>query len=322
MSRFSFKENKAFIVNSTARPYVVEPEQLVRLEIMQDMTLVVTTRSQEIFVKESPFKSSILPILGITGILKKKMVDGDVILTDTLIDLITPILKSTLSSFVFFLDTDEKEAVSVVVTPVFDKMEPVVLQNNHDRLKQFLCTSYFPVEEDKDYTVIDFNHSSTDKTFRLNFARTEDQTKEFYPVVHNSSPISWKENWDQRASIYDRERDLYFTFPRNYAKGGYKQVGRILDHIDYMIRKLDVNADYEKEFNEMLVAKLPNKGIEFMMEASFADHKLVTILNKISSLREELKPSLLCALYKCLGYMVAQKLHCCPECRHLDEETL
>ena len=59
-----------------------------------------------------------------------------------------------------------------------------------------------------------------------------------------------------------------------------------------------------------------------MMEASFEDHKLVTILDKISSSKEDLKPSVVHALYKCLGYMVAQKLHCCPECRHLDEETL
>ena len=323
MNRINFLENRDFLIHSTARPYVVEPDHLVNLEIMQDMTMLVTTQRQEIFVKETPFKSSVLPILGITGLLKKKMIDGEsATLTDSLLDLITPIMKQNIQSFIFFLDTDEKEAIAVFVTPVFDKLEPVTLHNGYSNLKQFLCTSYFPVEEDKDYHVIDFNHEPKDKIFKLNLAHKEDQTKEFYPIIHNNAPIAWKENWDQRASIYDRERDLYMTLPRNYGKGGYKVVDKIIQHIDHMISKLDITQDYDKEFNEMLMAKLPNKGIEYMMEASFEDHKLVTILDKISSSKEDLKPSVVHALYKCLGYMVAQKLHCCPECRHLDEETL
>ena len=115
---------------------------------------------------------------------------------------------------------------------------------------------------------------------------------------------------------------MYFTLPRNYAKEEDKQVGKILSHIDTIISQLDITQDYDKEFNEMLVAKLPKGGLEFMMETFFEDHKLETILDKVNSVREEIKPSVLRAVYRCLGYMVAQKIHCCTLCRHLDEETL
>ena len=86
--------------------------------------------------------------------------------------------------------------------------------------------------------------------------------------------------------------------------------------------KMNINDDYDKEYTDMISSKLPKAGIEFMMEATFDNHKLITIMDKISSVKEDLKPGVLRALYKCLGYMVAQKIHCCKECRHLDEETL
>ena len=324
MSRVKFVENKEFLTNCVAKPFIVESQTLQDVDIQSDLNIVITQTDRTIFVKDSQTKSIILPILGITGLLKKKMVEGtNPDETQSIIRLIRPLLKDHISHFIFFLDSDEKEANSIVVTHLFDKhLDPLNIPNDPQQLKPYLCTSHFPIEPDKDYDVIDFDHSPLDKIYHLNISRPEDIIKEFYPVVHNTSSISYKDKWDQRASIYDRERGLYYILPRNYAKEMDKPVGEILIHIDNIISRLDITQDYDKEFTDMLVAKLPKGGLEFMMEVSFVNHKLITILDKISSMKEELKPSLLRALYRCIGYMIAQKIHCCPQCRHLDEETL
>jgi hypothetical protein len=324
MNRISFNENKDFLINCVAKPVIVEQQTLQDIDIQSDLNIVITQTDRSILVKDSQVKSVILPTLGITGLLKKKMIEGtNPEETQAIIRLIRPLLKEHISHFIFFLDTDEKEATSVVTTSLFDKhLEPLNLNNDPQQLRPYLCTTHFPVEPDKNYDVIDFDHSPSDKVYRLNISRPDDRTKEFYPVVHNVSSISYKDKWEQRASIYDRERDIYLTLPRNYAKEMDKPVGEILNHLDTIISQLDINQDYNKEFTEMLMAKLPKGGIEFMMETYFVDHKLVTILDKVESVREELKPSVLKAIYRCLGFMVAQKIHCCTLCRHLDEETL
>lgn len=324
MSTFSFLENKTFLMESTAKPYVVEKDKLNEVEILPDLTMSVLTSDHSILLKENQVKSSILPTLGISGLLKKIMVDGtDPELGNDVLRIITPILKNNIQYFLFFLDCDNRSCTSVVTTPLFDKhLEPISVPNDPNVLKNYICTYHLPVEQDTDYVVIDFDQAATDKHYKLNLARKEDRTKDFYPVIHNTASISWNERWDQRASIYDRERDIYLTLPKNYGKEDPKLVGKILSHTDMLMSRLNILEEYDKEFTEMLTAKLPKAGLEFMMGVDFADHRLVTILDKVSSVKEDTKPSVLRAIYKCLGYMVAKKVHCCPECRHLDEETL
>lgn len=323
MSRIKFIENQDYLKNSVARPTIIEREQLIKVDFQPDFGLYLDLDTEQIYVKDKVVKSTILPTLGITGLLKKEMMD-DTNQFYTIIDIIAPIFKQNIQNFIFYIDSVEHEAI--VVKSMFDKsMDPCQVDNTEAALKNTLCTAHFPVNPDENYDVLDFNQTTADKNYKLNLTRIEDITKPFYPVVHNTTKIAWvsdKDTWDQRASIYDRERDLYITLPRNYGKGGYKPVSDILTHIDYLIGKMNINDDYSKEYTDMLTAKLPNAGLEFMMETSFDDHKLISFLEKISSIREEVKPGVLRALYKCLGYMVAQKIHCCKECRHLDEETL
>lgn len=324
MNKFGFNENKVFLMNCVAKPVIVEPQTLLNINFQSDLSLLIEQSTRDIFVQPQQVKSVILPVLGITGLLKKKMLDQmSSEETQAIIRMIKPLLKEHIAHFIFFLDTEGKEATSVVTTPLFDRtFVPLEVQNNPQQLAHYLCTSYFPVESDRNYDVIDFDHAPTDKVYCLNLARPEDRERVFYPIVHNTSSISFKNKWEQRASIYDRFRDLYFTLPRNYAKEMDKPVGEILSHIDSIIARIDLNQDYDKEFTEMLGSKLPKRGLDFMMEVPFNDHKLGTILNKIVSMKDELKPSVLKALYHCLGFMVAQKIHCCTLCRHLDEATL
>lgn len=324
MSEFSFLQNKSFLTNSVATPYLVTKEKFVNVELVSDLTMQVVTADFSINVKESIVKSAILPTLGITGIIKQRMIDGtDPNLTQHVLDMVSPILEQNITNFLFYLDLDGANADAVVVTPLFDKhFEPFTLENNPEVLNGTLCTSHFPVEEGMDYNVIDFDHSTNNKVYHLNLARLQDKNKKLYPIVHNQTSIAWSDKWDQRASIYDVQRDLYLTLPRNYGKGEYKTVDKIFLHVDSIIDRLDLEQDYDKEFNEMLAEKLPKPGVELMMTLDFDNHKLITILDRINSLGDEIKPTVYKALFKCLGYMVAKKIRCCTKCRHLDEEKL
>lgn len=323
MTRIRFKENLSFLKSAVAAPIIIEKDQLINVDFQPDFGLYLDLSSSQIYVKDKIVLSTILPTLGITGILKKEMMKD----TDqfySIIDLIISILKQNINNFLFYIDKSSNEAV--VVKAMFDShMESCQVDNTEESLMQTLCTAHFPVNSEDDYDVLSFNQTSSDKTYKLNLTRIEDITKEFYPIIQNTAKISWlsdKDKWDQRASIYDRERDLYITLPRNYGKKGSKKVSDIISHIDYLISKMNINDDYGKEYKDMLTAKLPNAGIEFMMTTSFSDYRLVTFLDKIASMHDKIKPGVRKALYKCLGYMVAQKIHCCKECRHLDKETL
>lgn len=323
MTRIKFRENLAYLKDAVAKPTIIGRDQLRKVDFQPDFGLYIDLEASQLYVKDKLVKNTILPTLGITGLLRKEMLD-DTQQFYTIIDLVTPLFKQNIQNFIFYIDEGSNEII--LVKPMFDKqMEPCQVDNNEAALKSTLCTAHFPVSQNEDYDVLDFNQTTSDKNYKLNLTRIEDITKDFYPVIHNTSKIAWltdKDTWDQRASIYDRVRDLYITLPRNYGKGGYKPVSDIISHIDYLISKMNIMDNYDKEFTDMLSAKLPNAGIEFMMETEFIDHKLVSILDKISSVREDIKPGVRRALYKCLGYMVAQKIHCCKECRHLDEETL
>lgn len=322
-TRIKFIENLSYLKDSIATPTIITLDQVRKVDFQPDFSLYLDLELSQIFIKDKVVKSTILPTLGVTGLLRKDM-ENDLQQFDTMLDIIVPIFKQNIHNFIFYLDNVDHEAV--LVKPMFDKqMEPCQVDNNESALKSTLCTAHFPVSPGDNYDVLDFCQTTSDKNYKLNLTRIEDITKAFYPVIHNTSKIAWisdKDTWEQRASIYDRERDLYITLPRNYGKGGYKQVSDILSHIDYLISKMNINDDYDKEYTDMISSKLPKAGIEFMMEATFDNHKLVTIMDKISSVKDDLKPGVLRALYKCLGYMVAQKIHCCKECRHLDEETL
>jgi hypothetical protein len=307
-----------------AKPHVVDPNLVRRIEFDPDLNIYIYQSDRIIKVKDSQVKSSILPVLGITGLIKKILTDGSApVFADIIMDKVSELFKEHISHFLFFMDSDDKEATAIVVRPLFEKdFEPIVVPNDPQVLSKFICTSHFPVEEDSDYDVIDFNHVPEDKKYTLSLARKTDSTKKFYPIIHNTSSISWKEKWEQRASIYDRDHDLLLTLPRNYAKEETKPVGRILDHIDSLIGRMNVSDDYDAEYIDMLTAKLPKNGVDFMMDAQFEDHRLISMLEYIHRASQKMKPSLLKAIEKCLGYMVALKVHCCKECRHLDEETL
>ena len=321
MSTFNFKDNKTFISNSVAKPYIIQDLDGVNIDLQPDLNLFIDLPDRTIKVKDKLVKSSIIPTIGLSGMLLKKIVDGqNATLSDTLLDIVTPMLKDNISHFLFFLDAEGSDATAILVEPLFDKhLDPIELPED---LSAYVCTKHLPVTSEKDYYVYNFDQDPSKKTFNISFFRIEDKDKEIYPIVTNKSSILWKDKWDQRATIFLRTFNMGLILPRNYGKEDIKIVDDILKHIDYLITKLDIHQDFDKEYNEMLTAKLPNKGISFMMDTPFADHKLITILRKIALMREEIKPALLNALSQCLGYMVAQKIHCCSQCRFMDAETL
>ncbi len=323
MSNFVFNDNRTFIENSVAKPIIIECTPDLNIDLQPDLSLFIELPNRTIQVKDKVVKSSIISTIGLSGILLKKLLEGNAVLEDTLLDLITPLLKDNISHFLFYLDSDTGDAEAIVVQPMFDRhLDPIPVPNTSDELKLYQCTSHLPVSPDRNYNVSNFDHDQTMKVFRLNLSRVEDNDKPIYPIVHNKSSIAWQDKWDQRASIFIRQFGIDILLPRNYGKGEYKPVDNILSHVDFLINKLDIEKDYDEEYNEMLSAKLPNKGQKFMMETPFADHKLKTILAKIASVREDLKPAEVNAISQCLGYMVAKKIHCCSECRYMDEETL
>ena len=324
MNRFSLKENKEFILNTVAIPLIINTGDYKDIELFPDLNLVITQENRTIVVKDTVFKSCILPTLGISSLLKKTML-SDTILADNILDLIRPILFENLSHFIFFVDSDSGEAEAIVVSPLFDKdLEPIIITNNSPELRNYLCTSHLPVDSNVDYDVVNFLHDISDKKFKLSLSRPSDEGKEIYPVVHNTAPVSWKEKWDQRVSLYVPTYDLYMTLPRNYGKPDYRYVELIFKHVDALISKVNLNDSYEKEFDDMLMAKLPSAGHSFFMDNVFVNKDLRSVLEKVSSIKREgmVKSNVINAIYKCLGYMVAQKVHCCPECRHLDTDTL
>ena len=324
MSNFSFRDNLTFINNSVAKPCILDNTADLNVDLQPDLSLFIETPTRTIQVKDKEVKSSILPTIGITGLFLKKLVDGaDSVLQDTLLDMITPAIKDNISHFLFFLDNEVGDAESILVHPLYDRhLDPIPVPNTPEAMNFYLCTSHLPVSPDRDYSVSNFTHDPTVKIFRLNLSRVEDKDRSIYPVVHNKSSVVWKDRWDQRASIFIKQYGLSPVLPRNYGKEYYQPVDNILFHVDQLIEKLNLESDYEEEYNEMLSAKLPNKGLKFMMETLFDNYILETILKKISSLRENLKPAELAAINQCLGYMIAKKIHCCSECRYMDEETL
>lgn len=321
MSIFKLKENKTFISNSVAKPYIIQTTEGVKIDLQPDLNLFIDLPDHTIRVKDKIVKSSILPTVGLTGILLKNIVNGqNATLSDTLLDIVTPLLKENVNHFLFFLESECSDSDAILVEPLFDKhLDPVELPEN---LSSYVCTNHLPITSEKDYYVYNFDHDTSKKSFSISLFRIEDVEKDIYPIVTNKSSVLWKDKWDQRATIFLRTYNIGLVLPRNYGKEDCKNVDDILNHVDHLITKLNINQDYDKEYNEMLSAKLPGKGVSFMMDTPFADHKLVTILNKINVLREEIKPALLNALSQCLGYMVAQKIHCCSQCRFMDAETL
>lgn len=322
-SIFKLRENLDFIKNSVAEPTVFEPEEIINIDLEDDLGLSISTSRMELYISPAVFKSSMLSVIGITGLIQNKM-SACASDYEELYAIIKNTVKENIRNFVFYVDHLALPMEAVMVKPTFDKdFEPNPVAK--EVLPELVCTAHLPIESDEDFYVSNFDHDMKDKVFTLSLSKIEDFTKPMSSVVHNTAKIAWMSNtekWEQRASIYDRERDMLYTLPRNYGKKEYKQTSTILAHVDTLIEKLDMNADYSKEFNEMLIAKLPPKAQTFLMELVLEDHKLKTILDTIYNIRENIKPSMMKNLYKCLGYMIAQKIHCCTECRHLDEETL
>ena len=320
MTTFNFRENQSFIINSVAKPYVIKADD-VSVDLQPDFNLFIEFSSRTIKVKDTLVKSTIIPTLGITGLLLKKSIERlDVSLSDTVLDILTPLLKENISNFMFFLESDSPDTDAVLVYPLFDKhLDPIDVPED---LHSFQSIHYLPVHPEHDYLVYNYDQDTSDKNLKIDFIRPTDIEKSVYPIITNKTSILWKDKWDQRAIIFLKTFNLGLLLPRNYGKDDYKLVDDIFDHVDTLIEKLDINSDYDKEYNEMLSAKLPNKGIAFMMDTQFADHRLITILQKIVQMREELKPSLLNNISQCLGYMVAKKIHCCSQCRLMDTETL
>ena len=323
-SVFTLRDNLEFIKNSVAEPTVIEQDELISVDIDDDFGLTISATHLELYVKPKVFKSCMLNTIGVSGLLYKRILDLDSCV-DPLKELIKDVVKENIRNFVFFVDHLALPMEAVMVKPAFDGKTFMPDPVPKDALPYTVCTAHLPIDEGEDFNVNDFDHDMNDKSFTLSLSKIEESTNPFYAIVHNTAKIAWmsdKDKWEQKASIYDKERNMLYTLPRNYGKSDTKLTSDIIGHVNTLIAKLRMDDNYEKEYDEMLLAKLPSNAIVYLMENTYSDYKLKTILDTIQAQRESIKPALMKNIYKCLGYMIAQKIHCCAECRHLDEETL
>ena len=308
--------NKQFIINTVQDPIQVDPESLVSMEI-SNLCLTITTGTRRILVPDKVVVSSLFSVVGISGLLKRNILEeGDI--PESLKGAFLNVLKKHISSFLFFLDQDSISTVAIL--PLFDKGEPISV----DDPASCKCTYHFPCETNG-LSVLDFDHHLSQKVFNFNVIRTGDDSKPYFPVSLNKSSIAWHpthSSWEQRGAIYAKDFGLYLIIPRLFSKNGEQDARAILDHLDTIISQIDLEADYTKEFEEMLTAKFPLPAKTFMQEAAPEVKTFGNILKSVSEKLQGKSHSLSNGVCKCLGYILVKKLHSCSECRHLDEDTI
>lgn len=315
-----FKDNLDFFKNSVPDPISFSAERVTSMELDQLSINITLLDGTVITVPERVFISKFLPLVGITGLLKKKVLENSPLylsVNRTILELI----RENLSHIMFYLDQDNRTVVTAMA----------LLDKHQDPFEASLadckCTNHFPVEDVDGLSVVDFDYSLGSKDLEISFIKKGSETREFFTVVHNTSSISWNPSssyWVQRGSIYAKDFNLYLTLPRVFSSAqGYESSEFILNHLESIISQIELDQSYSVEYEEMLNdPKLPATAKAFMRDSPLPDFRLGTILSWCSKNLTNLTLAKRKAVYRYLGYLLAKKTYCCPECRHLDNSSI